>query len=264
MVTTNTCIWCLGKEPNSSFTSVSHILPECVGNDRQQTLPKGVVCDKCNNFFGQKIEPALLQDPIFHVLAVALRFKHPGKNKLFRQRIFDEQHPAIGGEHQTIKLNATVSNKNLTLDIDYRTKGRMSRSYEIRDLAFISRAVHKIAFESLADEILVKGQLKEVDIFDSRFEHIRQWAREGNPQNYVRPVLRLQTLEKVNEKWGYRIWGRGDTLVCELNLFGDWYGVSLTSSPDQTASELKSRIGPEKRESTWCITDRLLAINSVT
>lgn len=41
------CIYCLDKE--GSFNTVEHIVPEALGNYYEYVLPKGFVCDRCNN-----------------------------------------------------------------------------------------------------------------------------------------------------------------------------------------------------------------------
>ncbi len=40
------CLYC--KQDNTSFTSEEHVIPEGLGN-HELVLPKGVVCDRCNN-----------------------------------------------------------------------------------------------------------------------------------------------------------------------------------------------------------------------
>lgn len=261
----NRCIWCLRQTPDVAFSSVSHVLPKCVGNERQQILPKGVVCDKCNNYFGQQTEPALLNDPIFHIIAVVLRFQHPGKNKLFRTRIFDEQHRPVKGEHQTLHCDTEISDRGIILHIDYSTKGQISKSYELKDLAFLSRAVHKICFESLAWGLFVKGWHKEIDLFDSGFDVVRKWTRYGEPIDSVRPVLRLQRLDTIKPNWEYRMWGRHGVLFGELNLFGDWYGVSLTSSSNKAGTDLKSFTGAQwAGHPIWCIGENFMALDRLT
>ncbi len=51
------CIWC--KQNSDSSKSVEHILPESLGN-QTHTLPRGWVCDQCNNYFARKIEHPFL------------------------------------------------------------------------------------------------------------------------------------------------------------------------------------------------------------
>jgi hypothetical protein len=59
------CIFCKNDSTNSK--SVEHIIPESLGN-KNNILPKGVVCDSCNSYFGSKIEKAVLEMPYFKSL----------------------------------------------------------------------------------------------------------------------------------------------------------------------------------------------------
>jgi hypothetical protein len=52
------CIFC--KNDSSNSKSVEHIIPESLGNTTR-TLPKGVVCDTCNNYFARKVEKPFLE-----------------------------------------------------------------------------------------------------------------------------------------------------------------------------------------------------------
>ena len=51
------CIFCFGT---ADRRSVEHILPESLGGKEWACLPKGIVCSKCNNYFGTKVEPTAL------------------------------------------------------------------------------------------------------------------------------------------------------------------------------------------------------------
>ena len=56
------CIFC--HKDSSTSKSVEHIIPESLGN-KEHILPKGYVCDTCNNYFSVKIEKELLSQPYF-------------------------------------------------------------------------------------------------------------------------------------------------------------------------------------------------------
>lgn len=56
------CIFC--KQQSNDSKSVEHILPESLGN-KEHVLPKGIVCDKCNNYFATKVEKVVLEKPYF-------------------------------------------------------------------------------------------------------------------------------------------------------------------------------------------------------
>lgn len=59
---TKLCIFC--KKDSSGSRSVEHILPESLGN-KEHTLPPGVVCDACNNYFASNIERPVLESQHF-------------------------------------------------------------------------------------------------------------------------------------------------------------------------------------------------------
>jgi hypothetical protein len=59
------CIFC--KNDSSNSKSVEHIIPESLGN-KSHILPKGIVCDNCNNYFARKVEKKVLEKPYFNNL----------------------------------------------------------------------------------------------------------------------------------------------------------------------------------------------------
>ncbi len=56
------CIFC--NNDSSTSKSVEHIVPESLGN-KDIILPKGIVCDQCNNYFARKVEKPLLESLYF-------------------------------------------------------------------------------------------------------------------------------------------------------------------------------------------------------
>ena len=66
------CIFC--KNNSDSSKSVEHIVPESLGNDKF-ILPRGYVCDKCNNYFSRTFEQQLLDLPFFKQLRHSLNIK---------------------------------------------------------------------------------------------------------------------------------------------------------------------------------------------
>jgi len=68
------CIFCHEISDNSK--GIEHIIPESLGN-KEHTLWKGAVCDKCNNYFATKIEKELLDQPYF----ISMRYRNIIKTK---------------------------------------------------------------------------------------------------------------------------------------------------------------------------------------
>lgn len=78
------CIFC--HKDSSTSKSVEHIIPESLGN-KEHTLPKGYVCDACNNYFSVKIEKELLAQPYF----VSMRFRNEiltKKGRFVKEKMF--------------------------------------------------------------------------------------------------------------------------------------------------------------------------------
>ena len=68
------CLFC--KEDSSASVSVEHVIPESLGN-KSTVLPKGIVCDSCNNYFASKVEQPVLESEEF----TRLRFNQLIRNK---------------------------------------------------------------------------------------------------------------------------------------------------------------------------------------
>lgn len=65
---TGPCLFC--RDVTGSFTSIEHIFPESLGNV-DHILPKGVVCDRCNNTILSGLDDALLAfEPIKMMRAI--------------------------------------------------------------------------------------------------------------------------------------------------------------------------------------------------
>lgn len=68
------CLFC--QRSDGPFNSVEHPIPESLGND-ELIIPRGWVCDKCNSYFGSKLESKVLSLPPFGIerLAYSVRSK---------------------------------------------------------------------------------------------------------------------------------------------------------------------------------------------
>ena len=75
--TKNLCIYCLTT--TASFASEEHIFPESLGND-ELILPKGYVCDVCNNGVLSELDNALLKfEPIAFLQVQFVQYTKGGK-----------------------------------------------------------------------------------------------------------------------------------------------------------------------------------------
>lgn len=56
------CIYCQEEKADDSFGRVEHVLPQSFGKFESNLTLRGVVCDECNQFFGDNLEIALARD----------------------------------------------------------------------------------------------------------------------------------------------------------------------------------------------------------
>jgi len=256
------CIWCRA-DMNSVPTNISQVLPECLGNAEQQILRAGIVCAPCNSDLGKKVEAAFLRDPRIQVIASFLQVVDPGDQHIFREKVFDAEHKPISGIHKNLSLDLKLRGSRVELGVTTALSGTLVHEYTHRDLRLLSRAIHKIAFESLAWQIYVADSKVPEDrpILNPLcgvFDPVRKWGREGQPMDRVRPVFR-KPATTITRNWDVRLWSFPEGFGCELNLFADWYAVSLTSPPELTEGHLRQWTAgmPGKK---WMIADSLIAV----
>ncbi len=71
------CIYCLEDKPNNFFVKTEHVLPQSFGKFKNNLTLNKVVCDECNEYFGNNLEISLGRD----TLEGMSRFEHKVKNK---------------------------------------------------------------------------------------------------------------------------------------------------------------------------------------
>lgn len=179
------CIFC--HKDSSTSKSVEHIIPESLGN-KEHILPKGYVCDACNNYFSVKIEKELLAQPYF----VSMRRRNDIRTKKGKYVVEDMFFP---GAH---KISDTIFDLNdyalyirdddvVKSIIDGKCSCAIARYIEEPDHPnkIVSRFLAKCAYESI---FLMGGEhdyqlwIKEQDCKDSFFRDIdklRLFARYG-------------------------------------------------------------------------------------
>lgn len=160
-------------------------MPESIGS-KKRVLPRGIVCDKCNNYFARKVEEPVLSHPSMRNLrawhqvpskrgnipslrghisgtdvAVGFRRSFDGKLKIVPERLCD-------AAHVTAELTTGLPNGFLFL-IDMDPPKRE-----------MSRFLCKMALETIA-EIFVQDEGGAEEVVDaSFFNNISTYARYGN------------------------------------------------------------------------------------
>jgi len=104
------CIWCKSSTDESDL---SYVVPMSLGNT-EQVLLKGVVCRSCNNFFGRRIEPALLKDPVIQTMCAMYHVVNSRTGKVIQPRLFGRHAVPIDIPRLTPQLHLAVSHSLLS------------------------------------------------------------------------------------------------------------------------------------------------------
>lgn len=143
----NKCIYCLTT--TSDFTSEEHIFPESLGND-ELVLPKGYVCDKCNNEVLSHLDNSLIEfEPIAMLRIQFVLYTKEGKLPSAK---FQNVHVK-----RTDPRNITISAKDKTGGIkneehlpDGSIKFTTPFTGKIFDPRLLGRCLYKIALGIVA------------------------------------------------------------------------------------------------------------------
>jgi hypothetical protein len=168
---------------------VEHIIPQSLGNE-EHTLPPGVVCDPCNNYFASAIEQPVLESGYF----VFSRFNALIPNK--RQRM-----PRLSGillpgylREQRVQFYQAEVSRNVGGDLELYAEasaeeaivsGKINRvvmpaSGTKPKRQLFSRFLAKVAVECMAQRLLnSEGDLLREFIDNEQVDLLRSYARYG-------------------------------------------------------------------------------------
>jgi hypothetical protein len=186
------CIFC--KNPSDGSTSKEHILPESLGNSLH-TLPPGIVCDSCNNYFSREVEKPFLESAAIR----SLRFAEALPSK--RGRI-----PPLNGVLTPVGSPAVVTRHNkgpffadVQVPEDAIPKIAQLRTGKLLFEAppgfptgkTVSRLLAKCGLEAMAWRLLSVSDWVEYLVNEKQLDQIRDHARKGYTSiwpYYVRPL----------------------------------------------------------------------------
>lgn len=220
----NTCIFC--HKDSSLSTSVEHIIPESLGN-KHHIIPRGYVCDECNNYFGKKIEQVLLSQPYF----ISLRFRNEIRNKkdkLVKDKIyipeinkyiectFETKEDKIAISFDDKEIFEQIKNGNIKSFVNLKISGPEYPS------SIMSRFLAKCAYEFFLynmgeenyDDCVTDLLGKENDIL----KNLREYARYGNSNKKIWQYYqrRIQSEGTIRHN---RFSGRYQEIIHKMMLF---------------------------------------------
>lgn len=195
------CIFC--KSDTNQSLSVEHIIPKSLGNT-DYVLPKGWVCDVCNNYLSRKVEAPFLNSTYGKNARFSMQVPnkkgkiptvqgfHPqslSKIELFRDKEGGLSVGVAEGENESKWVNSILANRKGSFWIPAPNTPEPSHE--------TSRFIAKIALEALAFiGIDISGWNEEI-VTKKELDELRNYVRIGNTTN-IWPVhiRRIYTQEK--------------------------------------------------------------------
>ncbi len=230
------CIFC--HEISDSSKSIEHIIPESLGN-KEHILWKGVVCDKCNNYFATKIEKELLGQSYF----VSMRHRNFIKTKRCHSVPIKVPSPQSKNGFEYIWLDDNGKNIEMIFESESRLAPLIASGQKKHMIVpifpepepnnyILSRFLTKCALEYLAlrfdsGENLYRDEI--IDLFkEKQFNNIRKYARFGEVTKFW-PYHQRRVYsegnwfvdEKENEGRPYEILHELDLLVLNSESIGN-------------------------------------------
>lgn len=233
------CFFC--KEDSSDSKSVEHIFPESLGN-KKYILGKGVICDKCNNYFACNIEkPVQEYEDIKNIVAFESIKNKKGKRK--------STTILCAGEECQLDVIDDNGEKNILIGI---SPDMCKRVYDgtfpevlvlkginiykyCNDYNF-SRFVCKIALESLIYSMIKNNMYTEINLctFRELYKPMVEFVRFGNRNKNAWPmsVCEIYNYVPFDEKNRthlkcYFDEYNDDSFVFNLEFFGIKFSVDL-------------------------------------
>lgn len=231
------CIFCL-RDDNSG-TRVEHIFPESLGGGDWATLPPGVVCDPCNQYFGSKVESIALSDYPLNMIrlfnGVTTKKKKWASVPSYRGRLEASPYPG--------KIGITPINDDIENAI---VEGRISQLRmiaETRDPLSLCRLMLKIGLETVAFD---GASL----ILDKKYDAARRFARAPSRGTvwwlfYCGNHSMEQNEQATAAHLGSSIADLGGGEVAHIEAYGFSFFVPLTSNV--VADDLDTLPEPENR-----------------
>lgn len=182
------CLFC--RNEDNTFQKIEHIIPESLGN-KVYVLPKGIVCDKCNQYFS-KSEDYFCH----HHISSAEKLLYLDKTKkgkppslpLQKGEVRKERDGRIKFKQSVLPEKAAEQLSITFLSNDVIIQG--SWPLPETDSGKISRFLAKCGIEIL---YFKEGKLA----YEREFDNVRQYARYGGKNVYIPFLWGKQTQRKI-------------------------------------------------------------------
>lgn len=230
------CIFC--KEESSASVSIEHIIPEALGNTKH-TLPPGIVCDICNNYFARKIEGPLLASMGFKNLRGRQRLQNkrgiiPTQTGFFPAAQISIELDYNDLRSPTVSASSTRDEKVFIECLRSRRGGSFYLPINVdADKRLISRFLGKVAIEVLAHRTLGDESWNDEIVDHSQLDLLREYVRRNIGDTWPYFSRRIYDEDEISDD-GYQMLHEYTILVTPeeeyylvLCLFGVEYSINF-------------------------------------
>lgn len=217
-------------------------MPAALGN-RTHLLPQGVVCDRCNHYFGGKLEHAVLQSGYFNNLRSRQSLPSRKGNPVFGGSILRLDDVLVPAKFSQQAMSVIVDNTPLPtgetafqkLMSGARGELIVPRGGKEPDQKAFSRFLAKMGFEAVANKVCHVVTYEEF-LLHEQFDPIRNWARYGRGVSewpfYVRHLYDEDgNFKKAKDDEGFQVLFEYDFLLTgkqEIYFVICLFGVEFT------------------------------------
>lgn len=218
------CLFC--KQNLSDSRSFEHIIPESLGN-RKYTLPPGVVCDKCNNYFSRKVEKPFLESAAilqlrFHQEIPSKRGNIPSIHGILTPKfptiVHRDPNKYFIGIAQ-VEPEALKQIMRLPKEMLIFPPGPPPSNL------IISRFLAKVALEAMALSLVAFPEGLKYLVNEIQLDPIRNHARRGETPDWP---IHIRRIYDAGQKWidekgnGFR-WFTNSTSCGLFGMNGFWF-----------------------------------------
>jgi hypothetical protein len=211
--------------------SVEHVIPESLGNTTM-TLPVGIVCDPCNNYFARKVEQPFLSSPPVLALRAFQRVSNkrgriPALDVLGPDGLQGQIHHVRGGPMPVLALDAGRDAFARLFGGRPRASLALVAPEALTPDRMVARFVAKAALESLAHRNRGHPVGLAALVGATHVEGLRRSARYGDGPDWPVRITRIHEPDHLfvdSLPDGQRVWECNLQLVDDHNLI---YAVSI-------------------------------------
>lgn len=191
------CLFC--RMDSTASKSVEHIIPESLWNT-QHVLPKGVVCDACNNYFAREVEKPFLDSPPI----TGLRFSQFIPNKRGRvpptEALLMPGFPAVvhRNPYDPLVLRLELEPDGLKHFTNLKNGAlQLVGGLGVPPQRVTSRFLAKMAVEALAYKLLDHPEGIAYLVDESQLDLMRNFARRGVPREWPHHMRRIYDADRM-------------------------------------------------------------------